>query len=76
MKIADDHDGFVNCTDNEHEDFYIILDYSPLSIRSGKLLLSLINLFSWTKVKLLINGQISIPNSSITLYHINSQKLW
>ena len=56
MTITDEYDGFINCADNENENFEIIPKYFFLAIPRTVLLLSLIGLFIWTKIKPSKNG--------------------
>ena len=56
LKITDEYDKFVSCTDNGNYDIIIIIKFLLLSIPSGKLLLIFMSLKIWTMIKPLING--------------------
>ena len=56
MNIIHDYDSYTNCTDNENDDFSIIVNYLLLIIPRNVLLLSLIGLIIYTMIKPLING--------------------
>ena len=56
MKIVNENDSFISCTNKETEGFNNILKYLILAIPSGILLLSVISFFKWTMIKSLMNG--------------------
>ena len=51
IKITDDYDSLINCTDNKNGDTNIIIKLLLLSIRFGVLLLSLISSNIWMTSK-------------------------
>ena len=56
LNITDDYKSFSNCTNNNNEDINIIIKFLLLSMPSGILFLSVINLIIWTMLKPSING--------------------
>ena len=54
LKVFDEHDIFINCTDNEN-DIEIIIKYLVLSMPGSVFLLCLIGLINYTKNESLIN---------------------
>ena len=53
MNITKDYDGFINCTDNENKEFFIIIQFLLLSIPVTLILISFIGLIIYKTPKLL-----------------------